>query len=290
MKQTLGEKIGNIFLGLFLILLCAVTLYPFVNSFLLSVSPLGLDLSIGLEKSLGRMNWNAWRGIVGSSYMWRGFYNSVIRTVLGTAIAVTLMSMMAYPLSKKEFVGCKFFNTLIVISMTVGAGMIPSYILMKNLRLMDTLAVLVLPGAIAPFSVIILRNFFTSIPDSMAESAKIDGANDFLIFFKIILPLSLPSVATITLWCAVGHWNSWFDVVLYINSREKYLLPAILRELVVNNSVDKSFQETAGGAIVPNTESMQAAATLFTTIPILIVYPFLQKHFAKGVMVGAVKG
>lgn len=290
MKQTLGEKIGNIFLGLFLILLCAVTLYPFVNSFLLSVSPLGLDLSIGLEKSLGRMNWNAWRGIVGSSYMWRGFYNSVIRTALGTAIAVTLMSMMAYPLSKKEFVGCKFFNTLIVISMTVGAGMIPSYILMKNLRLMDTLAVLVLPGAIAPFSVIILRNFFTSIPDSMAESAKIDGANDFLIFFKIILPLSLPSVATITLWCAVGHWNSWFDVVLYINSREKYLLPAILRELVVNNSVDKSFQETAGGAIVPNTESMQAAATLFTTIPILIVYPFLQKHFAKGVMVGAVKG
>ena len=290
MKQTLGEKIGNIFLGLFLILLCAVTLYPFIHSFLLSVSPLGLDLSIGLEKSLGRMNWNAWRGIVGSSYMWRGFYNSVVRTVLGTAIAVTLMSMMAYPLSKKEFVGCKFFNTLIVISMTVGAGMIPSYILMKNLHLMDTLAVLVLPGAIAPFSVIILRNFFTSIPDSMAESAKIDGANDFLIFFKIILPLSLPSVATITLWCAVGHWNSWFDVVLYINSREKYLLPAILRELVVNNSVDKSFQETAGGAIVPNTESMQAAATLFTTIPILIVYPFLQKHFAKGVMVGAVKG
>ncbi len=290
MKQTFGEKVGNVFLGIFLILLCAVTLYPFIHSFLMSISPLGMDFSIGLEKALSRMNFNAWRGIVGSSYMWRGFYNSAVRTVLGTALSVMLMSMMAYPLSKREFVGCKFFNTLIVISMMISAGMIPNYILMTNLHLMDTLWVLILPGAIAPFSVIILRNFFTSLPESLAESAKIDGANDFLIFFKIVLPLSLPSVATITLWSAVGNWNSWFDVVLYINSREKYLLPAILRELVVDSSVDQSFQESAGGAILPNTESMQAAATLFTTIPILIVYPFLQKHFAKGVMVGAVKG
>ena len=292
MKISRSEKMMNIFLYVFLIFLCILTMYPLVNSLILSLSFEGMGTESNIFALRGKGSIEAWKGIVYSLYMWRGFWNSITRTVIGSVVSILLTTMMAYPLSKKQFIGYKTFNAMIVASMMFNVGAIPNYILMKNLNLIDNFLVLILPGAVSAFNLIVLRNFFQAIPASLEESAKLDGANEFIILFKIIVPMSMPALATISLWVMVANWNSWFDVVLYISSREKFLLPAILREIVVSNTLDDSFKEAAysSGTILPTTESMQAAATLFTTIPILLVYPFIQRYFVKGIMLGSVKG
>lgn len=265
-----------------------ITIYPFVHTLLSSFSPYGLshDSFKGLFDGFGT---NSWKMILGSSYMWKGFYNSVVRTVLGAALSLFLQVTLAYPLSKKRFIGNRIFNFMIVLSTVLSAGIIPNYILIKNLNLMDTIWALILPGAISGFNVIVLKNFYAGLPNEVEEAAKIDGANDLQIFFKIIIHMALPSIATIALWTIVGGWNEWFNAVLYISDRDKMLLPAILRE-IISNDVDASFTSTAIGDAVPNTDSMKAASTMFVTLPILLVYPFLQKFFVSGLTVGAVKG
>ena len=287
MKKTIFSKLGSISFYIIVILLCLTTVYPFVYTFFLSFLPQGYS-GLGIEDMLNSMNLGVWKSLLNSKYLWRGFYNSVIRTALGGFLSVALTVGMAYPLSKREFFGYKFFNKILVLSMLLNAGTIPTYLLIKNLNMLNTVWSLVLPSAISVYNLIILKKFMESLPKSIEESAIIDGANDIVIFFKIILPLSMPSIATIALWVLVGNWNSWFDVILYINSRSKFLLPAILNELIVDNQVDISM--TGGQDLAPTTDSLKAGATMFTTIPILLVYPFLQKHFTKGIMLGAVKG
>ena len=269
-------------------LILVVMVYPFLHSLLLSLSPQGYTMSkgLGMVKDFGL---TSWKQIITSTYMWRGFYNSVLRTVVGSAISIFLQITLAYPLSKKRFVGYRFFNFLIVLSTILSAGIIPNYILIKNLHIMNTIWALVLPGAISGFNIIVLKNFYEGIPYQIEEAAIIDGANDLLIFFKIIIYMSLPAISTIALWTIVGNWNAWFDAVLYINNREKMLLPAILREIVMDQA-DASFTTVDTGTVPPNSESLKAAATMFVTIPILLVYPYMQRFFVSGITLGAVKG
>lgn len=280
--------ISNLFIYGVLILICIATLYPFVHTLILSFSPFGISYD-SFDKLISGFNMSSWKMIIGSSYMWRGFLNSIVRTVLGSAISLFLQVTIAYPLSKKRFVGQKTFNFMIVLSTVLSAGIIPNYILIKNLNMMNTIWALVFPGAISGFNVIVLKNFYAQLPHEVEESGKIDGANDLLIFFKLIVPMALPSIATIALWTIVGNWNAWFDAVLYISDRDGMLLPAILREIVSNEN-DSTFSTTAIGDVILNSESMKAAATMFVTFPILLVYPFLQKFFVSGITVGAVKG
>lgn len=283
-----NSKFTEIIIYIISMLIIIVMVYPFLHSILLSVSPQGYTLSkgLGMIEDFGLISW---KKIVSSSYMWKGFYNSVLRTVIGSAISIFLQITLAYPLSKKRFVGQRFFNFLIVLSTILNAGIIPNYILVKNLHIMNSIWALVLPGAVSGFNIIVLKNFYEGIPAQIEEAAIIDGANDLQIFFKIIIHISLPAISTIALWTIVGNWNAWFDAVLYINDRGKMLLPAILREIVMDQA-DTSFTTVDTGTVPPNSESLKAAATMFVTIPILLVYPYMQKFFVTGITVGAVKG
>ena len=287
-KQTIGDNILDVFVYIFVTLFCISTLIPFWNVFVISITPSSVA-TMKFEFWPKTVDFSAWRAIISSEFMWQSFYNTVVRTVLGTAISLVLTVTTAYPLSKKKFIGRKAFLFMVTFTMIFSGGVIPTYLLVKNLNMINTIWALLIPSAIAPFYVIVMKSFFESIPDAIEESAFLDGANDIVILMKIALPLSLPSIATIALWTAVSQWNSWFDVVLYINDRSKYVLQMVLREMQTQEAAVMDIN-TSMGMVLPTAEAVRNASTLFVTIPILLVYPFLQKYFIKGVTIGAVKG
>lgn len=175
----------------------------------------------------------------------------------------------------------------VIFTMYFSGGMIPSYLLINNwLGISNTIWSLILPGAVSAYNLIIVRNFFESIPDSLEESAKMDGANDITVLFRIVVPLSKPCLATVSLWCIVGHWNAWFDCMLYIKEEAKYVLQYTLQRILIDGQI----QDINVTDVVVNTETMKMAALVVSIIPIIVLYPFIQKYFTKGVMVGAVKG
>jgi putative aldouronate transport system permease protein len=220
--------------------------------------------------------------------IWNGYGNTIVRTVLGTALSVFLYIIGAYPLSKKYLPHRKFWTMVIIFTMYFSGGLIPGYLLVNNwLNLSGTVWALVLPPAMSAYTLIIVRNFFESIPDSLEESAKLDGANDVYILFTIMVPLSKACVATITLWSIVFHWNTWFDCMLYMQNESQWVLQMVLRKILIDGQIQDMSITTA---TVVNTETMKMAALVVSVLPIITIYPFVQKHFAQGVMVGAVKG
>ena len=232
-------------------------------------------------------------GLLGLSMsnIWNGYLWTIIRTVLGTLIALVLSFHYDYVLSKKYFPNRKFWTGILVFTMFFSGGMVPEYLLIRDLGLMNSVFSLILPGAISAYNITIMRNFLMSLPDSLEESARIDGANDIIILYKIIVPLSLPILATVALWTAVGHWNAWFDAMLYIRSADKQVLAITLRRIVLVGT-NASTTSLSGEQMTTNmtSETVKAATIMVATIPILCVYPFVQKYFVKGVMVGSVKG
>jgi len=286
-KRTLSDCVLDVFIYAIIIVITIVAVIPIWNAFVVSVTP-AYEQNLSFKLWPKTFDFGAWLSILSSEYMWRCFFNTAIRTVIGTLLSLLLTILTAYPLSKKRLPLRRFFNFLLTGTMIFSGGMIPGFILVKSLGLIDSLWALLLPCAISAFNVIVMRSFFESIPDSLEESASLDGANDFYILFKIILPLSLPSIATIALWLAVMHWNSWFDVLLYINDRNKYVLQMVLKEFQEMNNIE-NMELGVPDIAPPTTEAVQNASTLFVTIPILLVYPFVQKYFIKGVTVGAVK-
>ena len=218
--------------------------------------------------------------------------NSVIYTLVGTIINLVMSSLCAYPLSRKEFSGRKFFTAMVTVTLFFSGGMIPMYLVVRQFDLMDTIWALVLPGAISTYNMIIIRTNFQSIPDSLIESAKLDGANDIVILWKIVLPLSKAVLATMLLFYAVSHWNSYFDAMLYINKKELYPLQIMLRNMLIGGQLAEETEMVgATAASFASTDATLRAATIIvTTLPILVVYPFVQKYFVKGVMIGSVKG
>ncbi|MDI4646350.1 carbohydrate ABC transporter permease [Cohnella hashimotonis] len=210
-------------------------------------------------------------------------------TAAGTLINIVATSIMAYPLSRKDLIGRKPLMMMILFTMLFGGGMIPTFLLIKVLGLMNSYWSLLLPGAISVFNLIILKNFFQQMPDGLEESAKIDGANDLVILFRLVLPLSLPALATFSLFYAVGHWNTFMPAVLYINDPDKWPIQVLLRNIVMLSQGWLDNPEAAAEQAV-SPETVKMAVITVATLPILCVYPFLQKHFAKGVMLGSVKG
>ena len=289
-KKSVGSFIGNAVNCLLIGALCLVTIYPFWNSVIFSISSRASLTISGVRLWPSEVSLDAWRVVLKSQFMWGAFGRSVMRTIAGTVLSLAFTAVMAYPLSKRRFPHRKTFMMMIIFTMLFSGGLIPTYMLIKNLKIINTLWALTLPVLVSPFNLIIIRNFFEGIPESIEESATIDGANDIYIFVRITLPLSMPILATITLWLMVGNWNSWFDAVMYINDRGKFLLQQVLQEMVAQNQADESILTTTGMTIPPMSESMQAATTLFVTLPILIIYPFIQKYFTQGIMVGAIKG
>lgn len=235
---------------------------------------------------------NAYQYLLKTGDVFKGLKNSLIVTVVGTLINMFFSCTLAYPLSRKYFRGRNFFTNMVIVTMLFSGGMIPSYIVVCNVfHLRDTFWALWLPGAINAFNMIIIKNYFQGLPSELEEAARMDGCQDLGIFLRIILPLSKPVLASVSLFYAVSHWNSYFNAMLYINDREKEVVQIVLRRIIfLTQSItsDSTFDWGLYGE--PPQKAVKMATTVVATVPILIVYPFVQKYFTQGVMVGAVKG
>ncbi|MFC4601568.1 carbohydrate ABC transporter permease [Cohnella hongkongensis] len=217
---------------------------------------------------------------------------SVIRTIVGTALTLTMTAVAAYVVSRKQLVGRKVFLFLVLVTVLFNSGMIPTYLVMKDFHLLDTFWALIVPALIDSWSLLVLKQFFEGIPKEVEESAEIDGAGDWTLMSKVILPMSKPALAAIGLFVAVAHWNSWFDAFLYINNSDWMPLQLVMRNMFANANIGSNFNPTSvlNPAQRVSTESLKMAVAVIGTVPILLVYPFLQKHFTKGMYLGAVKG
>lgn len=216
---------------------------------------------------------------------------SVFVTGVGTLVNLLFTVTMAYPLARRNLMGRNTVLNLVIFSMLFGGGMIPTYLVIRELGLLDTYGALILPGAISAFNLIIVKNFFQELPPGLEEAAKIDGCNELGLLWKIVLPLSMPVLATFTLFYAVGHWNDFFSSLLYINSPEKWPLQVLLRQIVLlSQSAAGDLNAMDPNFVQPPDQSIKMAVIVVGTIPILMIYPFLQKHFAKGVLIGSIKG
>ena len=290
-KQSKGVLVFRGINGLIMLSLIFVTLYPFLYIIFASLST-----STELMKHTGVLLYplqptlKSYAAVLKNHSIYTGYVNTLIVLAGGLAIRMVLTCFGAYVLSKKELMLRTPMMILIIITMFISGGMIPTYNLVTGLHLDNSLWALILPGAIDVFNLIVLRTGFEAVPVSLEEAARIDGADDMVILFRIILPLSMATVAVIALYYAVSIWNSWFDAMLYIRNRNLYPLQLILREILIQS--DTSLMEGGGnlGGIEAISESIKYTVIIVTTIPILVVYPFLQKYFVKGTMVGAVKG
>jgi len=289
-KSTLGDRLFNCFNVLFMTVFCVAAIYPFLyllarsfsapeaNFNKITIIPQGFELD-----NYMRVFKNSDIGI--------GFFNAIMRTVVGTFVMLVFMTLAAYPLSKKYFPHRGFWTGFIVITMFFGGGMIPSYLNIKRLGLIDSMWAMIIPGAINTYNMIIMRNFFMSLPEALEEAARIDGASDTRVLLQIVLPMSMPIIATVALWSMVGHWNAWFDCLIYITDPSKQVLQVVMRRIVLEGSAQMLNPNAAefAGQIV-NAENIKAATIIVATLPIVMVYPFLQKYFVKGMMVGSLKG
>ncbi|MEF2965449.1 carbohydrate ABC transporter permease [Paenibacillus sp. M1] len=234
-------------------------------------------------------SWEAYKFIFSTNTIFRAMGVSIGVTLIGTLFSMLITSLMAYGLARRDLDGRNVINFLVVFTMLFNGGMIPTFLVVKEMGLIDTYAALILPSAISAFNMIILRNFFQNIPEGLEESAKIDGCSDFGILFKIVLPLSMPAIATISLFYAVTYWNTYMSAILYLDDSAKWPIQVLLRQIVVLASgMDHS--ATLDGTVPPPDQTIKMAVIVVATLPILMVYPFLQKHFAKGAMLGSMKG
>ena len=287
------DFIPRLFITLFVILVDAVMLYPIINVISISLSSYTGYLSNPIILLPTDFSLAAYGQVFQYSLMLSGYAVTLFVTIFGTVLGVLLTILTAYPLSKKQFRGKGFFMGLILFTMFFSGGMIPSFLLIKTIGLLDTVWSLILPSCLSAYNVILMRNFFTSLPDSLIEAAEIDGASEPFILFRIVVPLSKPIISTILLFVAVGYWNSYFNAVLYIRSRELWPLQLVLREIIMsatalNQSTGGNIAEIGNAAVQPI--MLQYASIVVAMVPILCIYPFLQKYFEKGIMMGAVKG
>lgn len=270
--------------------LCFVMIYPFIHSLSISLSTPKEALRAGIHIFPEEFSLEAYKTALGNTEIWRSFFYTVFKTVVYTIFSMLVMVCAAYALSRRYLPWRGTLLLIITFTMYFGGGLIPTYLLVKNLGILNTTAALVIPGLVNTFSLIVLKNSFTQLPDELEESAKLDGANDIIILFKIMIPISLPILATITLWTVVGDWNEWFRAMLYVQEPSKTVLQILLRRLIIENNDTLVSNMITDTIQITTPESMKAAILMITIAPILVVYPFLQKYFVTGIMVGSVKG
>jgi putative aldouronate transport system permease protein len=284
------EPLFDVLNGFILILFSILMLYPFVYTINLSLSDADMAMAGGFFLTPAGFDIGSYKSVFSSPFIISGYGNSLFVTIVGTIIQLMVTALFAYPLSRKQLKGRALFNKMVIFTMMFNGGLIPTFLVVRATGLLNNLFALIIPVLISPFNVIILRSFFSNIPDSLEESAKIDGANDLHVFFQIILPLSKAAMATIGLWCAVALWNNFFNCLIYIKDREKYVLQLILREIVQSANLNELMDVEGDDVMMATPETIKAATIMVVTLPILCVYPFIQKHFVKGVMIGSVKG
>ena len=291
-KKKFKISTFDVVLTIIMCLIIVVTVYPFLNVLAVSLNDAADTVKGGIYIWPRKFTFANYQQVFsGSSKLPLAFFNSVLRTVIGTLTGVIATAMVAYTLSRRDFIFNKFVTLLFVITMYVSGGLIPEYLVIRNLGLINNFAVYILPGLISAFNVIVMRSFMDGLPEALYESAKIDGANDWTTFYKIVMPLCLPVVATISLFIAVGQWNSWFDTYLYARGNNsmttlQYELMKIIDNASANVDINNPLLQNSSKS---NPQSIKMAITMVATIPILLVYPFVQKYFVTGMTLGAVK-
>lgn len=288
-KQTRGDRTLDAINTVILIICSFITLYPM---FLVAIS----SISGGAYVARGEVSFwpkgitfSSYKVLMHDRYFSVSMFNTLYYTLLYTAVSLFMSVLCAYPLSIKTFSGRKVIMKLVTITMFLSGGMIPSYLVVKSLGLLDSVWALILPGAISTYNMVVIRSFFEGIPGELRESAFIDGANDIVMLFKITIPLSLPVLATMTLFYATGMWNSYFSALLYISEKSRYPVQLILRNMLIEDQMSEEYASIASDIdIVPLT--LKYASIMISTLPILLVYPFVQKYFVKGALVGSLKG
>jgi putative aldouronate transport system permease protein len=276
-----------------LVLIALIIVYPFYNCLLQSVLPYEYSTTFGfyiIPPALDLINYKV---LLLSPQIQSGARVTLLIAILGTAYNMFLTVTLGYSLSRKGYYGRTFFINLVLVTMFFSGGLIPSYILVRSLGMMDSIASMIIPLGITPFWLILMKSYFSSVPDSLIESAKIDGANEIIILIKIMIPVAMPIIATITLFYSVARWNEWFNGMIYIRAQAKKPLQLLLRDMLVrmdSSLYDQSAAAALQGAEKLYSQSVRMAMVMITAIPILCVYPFLQKYFVKGIMLGSLKG
>ncbi|RCX22575.1 carbohydrate ABC transporter membrane protein 2 (CUT1 family) [Fontibacillus phaseoli] len=287
-KHSIGDRIFTIVNNTLLALIALACLLPFVNIIASSFASTQEIVEKRFILFPTTFSLDAYKYIFSTPTIFRGLGVSIGTTVIGTILSMILTAAMAYGLSRRYLYGRNTINFIVVFSMLFSGGMIPTFLVVKSAHLIDSYWSMIIPTAINAFNLIIMRNFFQSLPDSLEESAKIDGCTDLGVFLKIMLPLSLPSIATISLFYGVAYWNTYMSAILYINDYLKWPIQVLLRQIVIVSSGMQGDNSVVD--IMPPAQAIKMAVIVVATLPMLIAYPFVQRHFVKGAMLGSVKG
>ena len=280
--------IGYVLLGLFVIAIIVPMIYIVVASFM---DPITLQ-NKGITFDFSKWTTTAYERVMTNSQIWIGFKNAIIYSVLFTVVSVVVTLLAAYPLSRADFRGRGFFNIIFMITMFFGGGLIPTYLVVSNLGLVDSMWAVILPGAFSVWNMTIARTYYKGIPQELREAADVDGASELTFFFKILLPVCTPVIAVLVLWQFVAMWNSYFDAMIYLNDSARQPLQLVLRSILIQNQPESGMisdmQSTAERAQLA--ELLKYATIIISSLPLLVMYPFFQKYFDSGVMAGSVKG
>ena len=285
MKRINSEKVFDVVITIVMGVIAVLFLLPLLNVLACSFS--SPDKVVAGEVGLIPVEFtlDGYKKVFANDSLIRGFLNSLLYTFLGTVIQVTLQMLCAYPLSRRDFKGRKFLNIFLTLTMFISGGMIPTYLLISKLQMLDTMWAIIIPGCVSVSNIIVIRTYMsTSIPNELQEAARIDGCSDFQIFLRVILPLCRPILFVMVLYAIVGYWNNYFNALLYIQSTDLYPLQRVLQDMLVSNG------NSLGGGHPNLQEQLKYVTIVVSSLPLLIIYPFFQKYFEKGVVMGGVKG
>lgn len=279
---------GYILLGLFVLAIILPMIYIVVASMM---DPITLQ-NRGITFDFSKWTLTAYQRVLENKQIWTGFWNAVVYSVVFTVLSLLVTLLAAYPMSRADFKGRGFYNVIFVITMFFGGGLIPTYLLISSLGMLDTIWAIVLPGAFSVWNMIIARTYYQGIPNDLREAADVDGANEITYFFRILLPVCTPVIAVLAMWQFVGMWNSYFDAMIYLNDAAKQPLQLVLRAILIQNQPESGMisdmQSTAARAQLA--ELLKYATIIISSFPLLVMYPFFQKYFDAGIMAGSIKG
>jgi putative aldouronate transport system permease protein len=290
MKRTAGEKSFDVFNVLLLGILSFVALYPFIYTVSISLSTAAEAARDGFHLYPREISLTAYRMILNNREILVGYGNTILRTVVGTVLTLIFTCVCAYPLSRKDMPLRRLFMLMIILTMLFDGGLIPNYLLRKELGLLNNRLVYILPYMLVAFNIIVVKNFFQQVPEALAEAARIDGASEFRTLWQVYVPLSKPVLATVALWTAVMHWNMWFDAMVFVTDNDKQVMQTILQRIVIDSSTEMAERGLINPDVTQFTpETVKAATIIVTILPMLALYPFVQRYFVKGISLGGVK-
>ncbi|MFV0342669.1 MAG: carbohydrate ABC transporter permease [Anaerocolumna sp.] len=289
-NKSKSDMIYQIFIHIFLTLFAFLCLYPILYVAIYSITPYSEYLANPLKLIPNEIDFSAYKKLLNFPLIFSGYKITIIITVVGTILNIVLLCLSAYPLSKKDLKGRNVILALITFTMFFNGGLIPNFYLIRSLNLYDSIAALILPGCLGAYNLILMKNFISQLPPSLEESAFIDGANEFTVLWRIIVPLSKPAIATFVIFHVVSQWNSYFNAIIYTSKRKLWPLMLVLREMVVEDGMAMLNQGATPDSASVNTFTLKMATIIVCVLPILCIYPFMQRYFTKGIMVGSVKG